>query len=86
MLGFSCRCEQPPAEQQPAADAPPPAAAAAAGAPAEVALRVCRDGRVLSVDVALSREDGTGTAHVVHWCGAQIQVRDSPALHAMPCM
>lgn len=61
-----------------------------AGAPAvgeQVALRVCREGKVLTVQVPLSREDGLGTNCLVHWCGAQLQVRprfQTYALHGPP--
>ncbi len=54
------------------------AAEEVAGAPAvgeQVALRVCREGKVLTMQVPLSREDGLGTDCLVHWCGAQLQVR-----------
>ena len=45
-----------------------------------VALGICRDGKVMSVQVALACEDSLGTARIVHWCGAQLQVC-SPLLH-----
>ncbi len=48
--------------------------AAAPGAGEQVALKVCREGRVVSVQVPLAREDGLGTARIVHWAGAQLQV------------
>lgn len=55
--------------------APAEGACPAAPAPAEVTLRVCRQGRVMPVTVRLAAEDGMGTSRLVHWCGAQIQVR-----------
>ncbi len=39
-------------------------------------VTLCRDGVVLQVHVLPGREDGLGTRRLVHWCGAQVQVRD----------
>lgn len=45
------------------------------GSGERVALGICREGKVMSVQVALACEDGLGTARIVHWCGAQLQVQ-----------
>ncbi len=64
---YLCRCTQEAAAGQQGMPEAPVAD--------EVALRVCRQGRVLAVTVRLAHEDGMGTPRLVHWCGAQIQVR-----------
>ena len=64
---YLCRCTQEAAAGQQGMPEAPVAD--------EVALRVCRQGRVLAVTVRLAHEDGMGTSRLVHWCGAQIQVR-----------
>lgn len=82
MARLCCRCTKTARQQEAtaqAAAAPFPKAAAAG--PPEVTLRVCREGRALSVDVRLARENGLGTARLVHWCGAQIQVRGAASAH-----
>ena len=49
-----------------------------------VRLTVCRDGAVALATVALATEDGLGTDALVHFCGAQVQVRwcQSMPIHA----
>ena len=51
--------------------------------PASVRLTVCRDGAVLLARVALATEDGLGTDCLVHFCGAQVQVRHTFAREAV---
>ncbi|EIE24624.1 DegP-type protease [Coccomyxa subellipsoidea C-169] len=51
----------------------PAAQASVKISPSPVALKVCREGKVVSVQVPLAREDGLGTARIVHWAGAQLQ-------------
>ena len=61
-----------------AAEVPEPAAAKEAARQqdaASVRLTVCRDGAVLLARVGLATEDGLGTNSLVHFCGAQVQVR-----------
>ena len=50
-------------------------AAGGADASAEVQLKICRAGRVQRVSVRLAQDCGLGTQRLVHWCGAQFQVR-----------
>ncbi len=62
------------------------------GSRERVALGVCRAGKVMSVQVALACEDGLGTARIVHWCGAQLQVQPplppptTGSCNVPPCM
>lgn len=59
-------------------------AVSGADAEMEVQLKICRDGKVQKVAIQLAQDHGLGTRHLVHWCGAQFQVRlciQSPALH-----
>ena len=51
------------------------AAAGRADAATEVLLKICREGRVQKVAIQLAQDHGLGTRRLVHWCGAQFQVR-----------
>ncbi len=50
-------------------------AAGSADAATEVQLKICRDGKVQKVAIQLAQDHGLGTRRLVHWCGAQFQVR-----------
>jgi pro-apoptotic serine protease NMA111 len=41
---------------------------------ASLALTIFRDHQITDVPVQLGHETGRGTEHMVHWCGAQLQV------------
>ena len=57
-------------------------AAGSADAATEVQLKICRDGKVQKVAIRLAQDHGLGTRRLVHWCGAQFQVRSvCVALH-----
>ena len=49
-----------------------------------MALSVCRDGAVLELAVRVGAEDGLGTPLLVHWAGAQLQVRAPQTLNPNP--
>ena len=50
-------------------------AASSADFATDVQLKICRDGKVQKVAINLAQDHGLGTRHLVHWCGAQFQVR-----------
>ncbi len=53
------------------------------GRPASVTCTIFRGGRVFDVSVRLGEEAGLGgTARIMHWCGAQLQVRHPGKLPA----
>lgn len=56
-------------------------AAGSMGAAMEVALKICRGGRVQKVAIKVAQDHGLGTRRLVHWCGAQFQVRASFPYH-----
>ena len=72
MIGCKCTCRVPEPDLS-------GVAAGAADASAEVQLKICRAGKVQRVSVRLAQDCGLGTQRLVHWCGAQFQVRG-------PCM
>ena len=50
-------------------------AAGSADAATDVQLKICRDGKVQKVAINLAEDHGLGTRRLIHWCGAQFQVR-----------
>ena len=58
-------------------------AAGSADAATDVQLKICRDGKVQKVVINLAEDHGLGTRRLVHWCGAQFQVR--PCIPAQSC-
>ena len=68
VFGCKCTCRVPEPDLS-------GVAAGGADASAEMQLKICRAGRVQKVSVRLAQDCGLGTQRLVHWCGAQFQVR-----------
>ena len=68
VFGCKCTCRVPEPDLS-------GVAAGGADASAEVQLKICRAGRVQKVSVRLAQDCSLGTQRLVHWCGAQFQVR-----------
>ncbi len=59
-------------------------AAGSASAATEVALKICRGGRVRKMAIRIAHDHGLGTRRLVHWCGAQFQARGLFSLTSIP--